>query len=754
MATLVGGLLAAPAPRAAAAGAGPRTPAAPSARAAAPAAPAAAAAASTASADSIQLVSRIPWLTGNNRFHLALSMQSSQPPADLELSLELYPKVTGRSVFEQTLTAPPLAQVLEAQLIPLSALGVQGTTGHTSATVTMNLPVTMGTTGTSKDPAAPTLTLECDLGPPPCDGVYPIEVALVNRSDVPVASFTTFLVYAQRLPNALPMRVGWILPLGGSPSLDAAGNPALDAADEGSIAVTVRDLGLFPKVGVTLQTYGETVLALGAASGASAGTRASSVLAGLRALATSPSRQFVGTTFAPIDPVQFEHAGIATELPVQTVAGQTALREVLSSRIPLSSTQWVLDEPIDHATLAMLARSGVRQLVLPESTLAPDSWHFTPTEPFTLDAGNSPPPTANATGAAGAAGTTGTTGAGAGGQSGGGPFVDAISADPALSAHFSNKGDPVLLAEDLLADLAEIYFELPYAHTSGSGTVRYQPRSVVVQTPAGWHTNDSMLRVVLGGLADAQHDGILLPTTLSGLFAGDPPGADGEPASRALGPAPKIAGTGTLTSAAIAGARSDITAFASVQPSAVTEVGALEQDVLGGEASDITPEASAALLSLPAAAISSIGSMVTLPQGPIVTLTSSRGQVPITIESRSSEPLHLRLVLSAPDAGLRFPGGTSFTFVVGHGTTVQDVQINTLTSGDFGLRLALVTPLGGVQLGHGNVTIRSTALSGLAIGLSAGALALLVAWWIRASRRRRRALAAAAAVAVGAEPPD
>jgi hypothetical protein len=719
--------------------------------------------AATASADSIQLVSRIPWLTGSNRFHLAVSMQSSQAPADLELSLQLYPKVTGRSVFEQTLTAPPPSQVLEAQLIPLSALGLQGTTGHTSATVTMNLPVTMGDTGSSTDPAAPTLTLECDLAPPPCDGVYPIEVALVNRSDVPVASFTTFLVYAQKLQNALPMRIGWILPLGGSPSLDGAGAPALDPADEGSIAVTVRDLGLYPRVGVTLQTYGETVLALGAASGASAGTRAGSVLAGLRALATSPYRQFVGTTFAPIDPVQFEHAGIATELPVQTGAGQTALREVLSSRMPLSTGQWVLDQPIDHSTLAMLAHDGIRQLVLPESALAPDSWHFTPTEPFTLDAGSgSGAAGTGSSGSSGATGTTGTTGSGATGptgagsaaSSGSGPFVDAISADPALSAHFSNKGDPVLLAEDLLADLAEIYFELPYAHTSGSGTVRYQPRSVVVQTPVGWHTNDSMLRVVLGGLADAQHDGILLPTTLSGLFAGDPPGADGEPASRTLAPAPASLGTGTLTSAAIAGARSDITAFASVQPSAVTEVGMLEQDVLGGEASDITPEASAALLSLPAAEIGSIGSMVTLPQGPIVTLTSSTGQVPITIESRSTEPLHLRLVLSAPDAGLRFPGGTSFTFVVGHGTTVQDVQIGTLTSGDFGLRLALVTPLGGVQLGRGNVTIRSTALSGLAIGLSAGALVLLVAWWIRASRRRRRALAAAAAVAVGAEPPD
>jgi hypothetical protein len=244
--------------------------------------------------------------------------------------------------------------------------------------------------------------------------------------------------------------------------------------------------------------------------------------------------------------------------------------------------------------------------------------------------------------------------------------------------------------------------------------------------------------VLLEGLASAQHEGVLQPTTVTGLFAKDPPGADGEPAVRTLSSSTVPPAQPGPSAAAVNSARHGVAAFSSLAPADITEVSTLDELILAGEASNLTRSERAALLGMPSGALASEGALVTLPEGRIVTLTSSTGEVPVTIESRSNIPLHVRVVLSNPKLGLRFPGGTSFSLVLSSRTTVEEVQVSSLTSGDFALRLDLVTPVGNMPIAHGSLTIRSTALSGLAIGLSVGALALLLVWWVRSSRRRRR----------------
>lgn len=681
-------------------------------------APAASRAAAATPADSIELAAATPWLTGNNSFHLAVTVHSPLAANNLSLSLELYPKVTGRSDFEQTLSGAPVANVLEALPIPLDVLGVQGKAGPTSATVSTTLPVTTGEQAVgTPSPAAPTLTLDCDLSPPPCQGVYPLQVSLVNLAGVPLSSFTTYVVYAPPLQGAMPLRVGWVLPMTGSPTLAPDGRPSLSTGDEGAVGATAAALDAYPQVGVTVETTGETVESIVETPGALART----VAGELRTLAGDPSHEVVDATYAPVDPVEIAQSGLAGELAVQLQAGAGELRRDLSPDVALPSRPWVLDAPVDPVTLALLAQDGVGEVVLPDTYLASDGWPYTATEPFTL------------------------TESAPGGQ---GVTVDAIAADSELASHFSNSGNPIEDAEDLLADLAEIFFEAPYAHAPATGTTYdYQPRSVALETPASWRTNPTMLHVLLAGLAQAQQDHILQPTTVSGLFAGDPPGADGEPRTRTL-TAASVAATATAptdgaSAADVAAARAGIAAFASLVPSATAEVAVLQRDVLGGEARNLAAAARSTLLGAATAQIAAAGGQLSLPQGPIVDLTSSTGQVPITIASRSAVPLHVDLVLANPSLGLRFPGGSSIPLVISRRTTVEDVEISSRTSGDFALRLTLVTPVGAVAVGHGNLTIRSTALSGLAVALSLGALALLVVWWIRSSRRRRRELAAA-----------
>jgi hypothetical protein len=72
------------------------------------------------------------------------------------------------------------------------------------------------------------------------------------------------------------------------------------------------------------------------------------------------------------------------------------------------------------------------------------------------------------------------------------------------------------------------------------------------------------------------------------------------------------------------------------------------------------------------------------------------------------------------------------------GTTSFIVRVKTRTSGDSVVQLQLLSPIGGLEVARGEFTIRSTAISGVAIGLTAGAGAYLLVWWLRSALRRGR----------------
>src|SRR5207302_10144718 len=131
--------------------------------------------------------------------------------------------------------------------------------------------------------------------------------------------------------------------------------------------------------------------------------------------------------------------------------------------------------------------------VLPETSLASSGSKLTLAQPFQL-AGSLP----------------------------GQPLVTAT--DSGLASHFTSGGDQVLAAHQLLADLAEIYFEQP-----GSS----QPRAVAVEAPLDWPASSVFLNAALDGLAEGP---IVQPLTLASLDASIPAvGPSGAPAVRQLG---------------------------------------------------------------------------------------------------------------------------------------------------------------------------------------------------------------------------
>ena len=73
-----------------------------------------------------------------------------------------------------------------------------------------------------------------------------------------------------------------------------------------------------------------------------------------------------------------------------------------------------------------------------------------------------------------------------------GPPMTAVASNPDLAARFTgDPGNPVLAAHQLVAELAQIYFEKPNDTT---------PRVVVAMPPAGWSDDPAFVGTLLGAL--------------------------------------------------------------------------------------------------------------------------------------------------------------------------------------------------------------------------------------------------------------
>ena len=143
---------------------------------------------------------------------------------------------------------------------------------------------------------------------------------------------------------------------------------------------------------------------------------------------------------------------------------------------------------------------------------------------------------------------------------------------------------------------------------------------------------------------------------------------------------------------------------------------------------------------------------ITILESDRITLASRTADLPLTVRNEQSVTVTAELVLRAEK--LRFPDGDRRVVELEPGDNNLTVRVETRASGDARVTATLVSPDGRLEIGSTVVQIRSTAISGIGLLISALALAVLLVWWIRTVRRTRQARAAAtvAAAADRAEP--
>lgn len=649
------------------------------------------------------LLSQTPWVTPGQAFSLDLRTSTGVPAARLGVTVSVYPCLSSLSGFEQSVGAGPTGTPVSSTSSPIALSGLPTAAG---GGVHLSLPVEVGGTGSGAGSAGAPFTIhlqavagQCGLFPA---GVFPVRIQLVDTSGGSVlGSFTTHLVYTEATSTTQRLRVAVVLPVhltqraARSPSSSAllarpeAALATPPAAAQSALAGTVTAVAAHPTVPVTLEVSGQTL-------GLLTGTSRASTVAQIAQLAATPDvHQLTAAPFTPVDAGALVGAGLSSELGLQVSRGTEAVSGATGRPAPAAGDlgPWITGDPLDSATVAALVGDGFRQIVLPASDLTSAPSDGSAAQPFLLS---------------GAHGTG----------------VTAMASDPDLTARFtSSPGNPVLAAHQLVAELAQLYYERPNG---------VSPRAVLAVPPASWIDDPRFVDALLGAL-----DGnpVVQAVTTSQAFA--------------LFPAPSACRTscrltGTIgagpPAVAIRAQRARVNGFAGAAVGARTLTQQLGDLVLGGEAQDLRPLQQAAVVANAGLALDAQLGQLAIEGDQTVTLTASSGPVPVTVYSGADYPVTATLILSSDK--LLFPNGetrwsTSVLLPPRHSTVVP-VRVRTRTSGVFRLDVSLRSPDGTLRLVTGQLSVRSTSSSLVGIVLTVGAVAVLAIWWFRTSLRRRR----------------
>jgi hypothetical protein len=645
----------------------------------------------------LTLLAQTPWVLTQGDFELRLGLNGVSPEDQLQVTV--YDRLVTRTGFEEAASGQVRAVDYYSyqQTVPIDAL-----TPDPAGGVDVVLPV--DEPSPSGDPFA---SLSIDKS----EGVFPVQVQLLGAqgSKGAAVGFTTFLTYSQGTAHSqgfTPLSVALILPYSSPLEVNSQGQlepPAgAEATRLGQLAAALAS----GRVPASLLADPATLRALSAPGAPATDAR---TLASLASISSGPTIQTLPVPWSPVSLGDLVQAGLPGEISEQLTAADSTLRATLA-RVPSRRT-WVVDGPLDATTLTVLLDAGATRLIVPDGDLTPLSAEVTTT--FTHAS---------------------TLGSVAGN-------VSVYGADSGLTADFVRPVSPVLSANILLADLAMIFTETPgdtYA------------RGVAALPPPDWVANPQFVSTVLAGLAG---NPLLSAVTAGGLFQAAPTAlgtrllADPEP------PATMAEQALAAAAPAISSARTRIATLSALLPSSSAVVADLSEQVLLAESESLSPPARRAALAAVARATAVVNHAVSLPPPTSMTLTATKGQVPITILASGS--LHPRVELVLRSQRLIFepfqpPGGTCSvptptleTCLLSLKTqnTTLKVPVETRSSGVFPLSVELYPPgssLAAKPLAADQDTVRSTAVSTVAIVLIFLALAGLAIWWGRDLRRGRR----------------
>ncbi len=639
-----------------------------------------------ASTVTLGLLSQTPWVAPNGVAMTKVSVQGA--PTDARIQVVLHRRVADQSALDATHESSAVGAIeLWQEAVPLDAFA-HTANGGVEATLATGF-------GDGSGPADGRAIVTSP-------GVFPIVVRVLGTPDDQVlASLVTYVV---RLPSAEdehvePLRVAPLVTVDAPPS----------RSDDSSVAVTDATRSLIRRAVVALGTTSTATVpvALAATPEVLESLRESSnanderLLSGLAGVLAD--REVVRQPYVQIDlPSWVADPALEPLLPELFARGDRALDTTLHAADDRSL--WV-DLPgeaqasLSDGALAWLHARGVTRVVLPSSALTFSSTAPPPALPVSL--------------------------ATPGGS------LTALATDDHLQVDLQAGG--ALGASRVLADLA-------LRALDGDGTAR----GVVLPASAS-DPGATSLPLVLSALAQPTPDASAMPlleaSRVGALFAlplatttleGE---ASPVVAHLTTGDAtpPHLAYASRLSATA-----SRVGAVSRMLGPDVSGVRALWAIVDSAGARDLPEMRALRLLDAADSQMANTVKQITLPPQQTITLTARDGVVPLTIRSTLPSPATVTLHLQSNERVTFLDGNVQTIRLTGDVTHLR-LRVRTRTPGDAHVNVVLTSPDGGLQIADTRLTIRSTAMSGVGLVISAGALLVLLTWWVRHGLRARRA---------------
>jgi hypothetical protein len=528
------------------------------------------------------------------------------------------------------------------------------------------------------------------------EGLFPIRLAVRSLSGDDLARpLVLFLLRTGEDTEARPpLEAATVLPVTSGPTIEPGTTTVTVLPEERDRLARVAEiLEQSPDAPLTLHVRPELMDAL-----AQTGLPGDLALRD-RFAAAADGRPVAPATFADVDPSALVAADLAAELTAALRTGE----DVLAATLPgtrANRLTWLSPTGLDPPGLEALRDLGIRNLVVPPTAL--DG----PVDDLT-GIGELP----------------------AGDRTAG---VQVVVADPVLVASLEPVGEPVLAAHQLLARLTATWLE-----RTQPGGVRHG--SVLVPR-AEWQPDPVFMGTLLSALDDLP---ATEPVTLDELVAAvRAPLAGPDPTAVQLAPyAADDLGPGFPER--FSGTRFRQAALGSMLPPGSLLMDDVDMVMEMSLSRGLVAADRSAYLATANELLDPLGSAIEAIPPETVTLAGRTTEIPVTVRSTVPYPVTVRLRLTSPK--LVFPEGDPLVTV--DGSVQLRIPVEARSNGTFALIIAAVTPEGDVPVSPpSEVTVRVTAVAGLGLALSAGAILVLATWWVHHARVARRAVRTAGSV--------
>jgi len=547
-------------------------------------------------------------------------------------------------------------------------------------------------------------------------GVYPLQVGVVVDGER-VEELTTSIVVTSEEAGP-PLRTAFLLPFDAPPTvLPPEGTAALVPDPARTLAAVGPDSRLrallaaaqgpnaFPVTVASSPRLLEELAAAAAPEETSvpaAQAAAQRFLADLGELVERPGVGHLALPYGPADLVAMVRGGLELEAVRHlSIAAEVSQRHLGDA--PLEGVVWPPDG-LDQATMAEAVTAAGDVVVLGEQQLAIPEGRELPASPSPVRALR-------------------TSGAGA---------ATVLVPDPWLSATLTRPPGlgAAVDAQRILAETAALYFERPFAE---------DVRGLLLAPPQLWAPPEGFAAALLSRLAAAPW---LDPVDLERLAA------TVEPELRPVRlDYPQAARARELPQSLIAElgrARGALGSLATLLPAGSPIPPRFDRRLLTAAAVHYRPaprrsEATALVRSVETFA-DPLFDAVTVNDGLQLILPGTQGTIPVSISNSSSAPLRVvvRLGASARRNLDLAEGPVEPVVLAASSTTTLPFEAQVRTPGATFPIDVVVTDVGGTRvLSRGQLVVRSTATSPVALVVTGGAMLFLLAWWLRAASGKR-----------------